>query len=256
MLAEMQKWLLSQADQLRTASPAGRLLLEQVVTSLGVVLVVSPGLRSSGLLTESDGVFTILVREQPRAGSLTQHQRFTIAHEIGHVLLIKKWDFRPPFSNRELYYQAEHLCNSFAGRLLVDPRLLIHQSLTSTFDAISAVCRLADICLVSREFVAREVVLLQPFLTFAQIAQGATEKEWLVEWCVRGDAPLRVARKKILRGESLDQAFMQWRQEVCPENTALLPSKVRLDRAAKRFLLATFQTKNPACMEPGRVEQD
>jgi hypothetical protein len=62
------------------------------------------------------------MREDLSSRSIAPHERFTIAHELGHYVLLQESDFRP--QRRAEYWLGERLCHHFASRLLIRSSLL------------------------------------------------------------------------------------------------------------------------------------
>lgn len=98
--------------------------VEDLVRALGIDLVLTPGLAASGEVAVHDGQAVIRVRQpEPRT-----RQRFTIAHELGHLLLHEPgasqdgvWFRDQKFSN---FNGFEAQANKFASELLM-PEFLV-----------------------------------------------------------------------------------------------------------------------------------
>jgi len=59
----------------------------------------------------------VLMRNHSRPSAISAHERFTIAHELGHHVLMRDTTFR---ARREAdYWLGEELCNRFASKLLI-----------------------------------------------------------------------------------------------------------------------------------------
>ena len=96
-----------------------------------------------------------------RAGGLGRplapHERFTVAHEIGHRVLLEECDFRP--ERRATYWLGEALCQHFASELLITPAMLGRVGEARDGAAlIGAVNELARRAEVSAEPAARALV--------------------------------------------------------------------------------------------------
>jgi hypothetical protein len=62
------------------------------------------------------------MRSHGRCAPLSPQERFTIAHELGHYILMRDTVFRP---QRDAdYWLGEQLCNRFASQLLIPDSLL------------------------------------------------------------------------------------------------------------------------------------
>jgi len=64
----------------------------------------------------------VLMRRGSLRAPIAAHERFTIAHEIGHYVLLREADFRPRRTSE--YWLGEDLCQHFAASLLLRPRFL------------------------------------------------------------------------------------------------------------------------------------
>jgi hypothetical protein len=95
--------------------------VEKIAQGLGVAVRFVPGLPCSGMVQSSDTSATISVR----VGEVPWRQRFTIAHELGHLMLHKLGEeFRDTdtFSGDQREWQA----NNYAADLLM-PLWLVEQ---------------------------------------------------------------------------------------------------------------------------------
>lgn len=97
------------------------------------------------------------MRQGSMSAPIAPHERFTIAHELGHHVLLHETDFRP--HRRSEYWLGEQLCQHFASRLLIRPSLLKEigepQSATDLIAAVNQVARRAQ---VTAEPAARTLV--------------------------------------------------------------------------------------------------
>lgn len=82
-----------------------------------------PSVGKKGALEKDGARFIIVVRSIDNGGWLLGLQeRFTVAHELGHYLVLRRSSFQP-MANRE-YWRLEEICNDFAAALLVPERIL------------------------------------------------------------------------------------------------------------------------------------
>jgi hypothetical protein len=78
----------------------------------------SSGSRGRGALREREGGMEIVVmRKHKRPSPIVGHERFTVAHELGHYFLLKESNVRPRRDAE--YWLYEELCNRFASTLLI-----------------------------------------------------------------------------------------------------------------------------------------
>lgn len=144
------------------------------------------------------------MRERPaQRRGLTPRERFTIAHEIGHYVLLQEASFRP--QRRRDYWLGESLCQEFASRLLIRPKVVeAVRPYGSSADLMAAVNQVARVANVSPEPAARALVahLDQPVAIGAFIldprrstkrlgfrAWWAENRQW---WGARGGRRLAV----------------------------------------------------------------
>jgi hypothetical protein len=145
----------------------------------------------------------VLMRRHTRPAPISNHERFTVAHELGHFLLLKETAFRP---RREAdYWLGESLCNHFASELLIpEPLLAGIREPTSSAQLASAVNAIALAAGVTHEPAARAVAahLATPVAlgTFRLDPRASTSRlgfrGWWVEnrrwWGARGGRRLAV----------------------------------------------------------------
>ena len=105
-----------------------------------------------------DGGWEVVVyRRRPAGPSLAPHERFTVAHELGHHVLLQESEFRA--RRRREYWQGEDLCQYFAAQLLLPERLLPElPEPIGTAELMSAINLLARRAGVSAEPAARALV--------------------------------------------------------------------------------------------------
>ena len=98
--------------------------LAVVCRQLGVGLRVAPadGQRRGALMRRGRSWEVVLMRRDVQPAAISAHERFTIAHELGHYVLLREAQFRPQRDAE--YWLGERLCNHFASRLLIPPRIL------------------------------------------------------------------------------------------------------------------------------------
>jgi len=133
--------------------------LTDVCRELGVGIRVVPAdsERRGALAQRGSGWEVRLMRADPRPSPITPHERFTIAHELGHYVLLQEASFLPQREGE--YWLGEKLCQQFAARLLIDPILLDRLPEPSTAaELMASVNWLAKRAQVTAEPAAREVV--------------------------------------------------------------------------------------------------
>jgi hypothetical protein len=119
--------------------------------------VQADGDRRGALVRRGSAWEVLLMRAHSRREQISSHERFTIAHELGHYLLLREAQFRPQ-RNAE-YWLGERLCNHFASRLLIPPRVLVDISEPAMADELAnAVNEVALRTMVTAEPAARALV--------------------------------------------------------------------------------------------------
>lgn len=108
--------------------------LEALCAKLGVEASESQEIVGLGLLTLEAGRFRIYYSD----GLRKTRMRFTIAHEIGHLLMLRsgKW---APTSGREL----ERICDLFASEILMPTKVFREQA--ASVDSLQGILRLSSV---------------------------------------------------------------------------------------------------------------
>ncbi len=119
----MRASLARRATELAGAGP-GAVEVERVCDELGLPLRIEPADgRRRGCLVHRDGGWEVVVFRARRSGpDLAPHERFTVAHEIGHHVLMEESGFTA--RRRREYWEGEELCQHFASCLLLPERLI------------------------------------------------------------------------------------------------------------------------------------
>lgn len=179
----------------------------EVCRQLGAGLRVAPvdGPRRGALVRSGRGWDVLLMRGHSRTAPIAPHERFTIAHELGHLVLRQEADFRP--QRRAEYWLGEQLCQHFASHLLIGSELLDRVvEPESTEELTAAVNWVARRAQVSPEPAARALIerIERPVAigTFLLDPLRATQRlgfrAWWVEnrrwWAARGGRRLAVYR--------------------------------------------------------------
>jgi Zn-dependent peptidase ImmA (M78 family) len=87
---------------------------------------------------------------------LSARERFSLAHELGHILLDQRFEWHP--AEGKEYYMCEEFCDIFAAHLLV-PELVLNGLVISTCkQANETLTMIVSQCHVSREVAARRLV--------------------------------------------------------------------------------------------------
>jgi Zn-dependent peptidase ImmA (M78 family) len=172
MTPDPHQWLLRRAVSLSRDSTRD---LKAIVNELGISVVKNASVGNGDVRKLVDGRYEIRV---PRAPVPQQRTRFTVAHELGHILLDQEWGLRP--SSAAEYWRHERWCDDFAGVLLVPVAAL------AAFDRdnpIESSRLIADRCRVSLPVVATRAVADATDMAFIDSR---------LERNVRGERVLRV----------------------------------------------------------------
>jgi IrrE N-terminal-like domain len=89
---------------------------------VGFRVAAADGPRRGALMRRGAAWEVVLMRRDPHPAAISPQERFTIAHELGHYMLMHQMAFSP--QRRADYWLGEDLCNQFASRLLIPDRLL------------------------------------------------------------------------------------------------------------------------------------
>jgi hypothetical protein len=98
----------------------------------------------------------VVMRRHARPTPITPYERFTIAHELAHYVLVRATTFR---ASREAdYWLGEELCNRFASRLLIPGSLLAALAEPeSSRELAASICSIAQTAGVTFEPAARVI---------------------------------------------------------------------------------------------------
>jgi hypothetical protein len=185
-------WLLKCADRLRD-NEGHAVDVAGLLAALNIEYRTVAGLNGHGeLRVGGDGAFSIVIKTA--AGKLLwdRQERFTAAHELAHVLLLRKWNYRPQRSDPREYFACERMCNRFAGRLLVSPAAVERIDYHSPQACLSGVRELATKCLVSLEVAAKELALTRPGVAICFVATS----ERLIVWGVSSIGTFKETRDR------------------------------------------------------------
>jgi Zn-dependent peptidase ImmA (M78 family) len=197
------EWLLDYANKLNPdgLSPLHiRRLLRSLEISLRKVTKRSGNKREAELHRLGPGQYCIyLTRTTNTPRPLSVRERFTLAHEIGHVLLDYKFNWRPT-SERE-YHLGERLCNVFAARLLVPEAALTGLAMADPQQGLATLTLLARRFRVSKEVAARriaEVFLRFGFVEGEEIPTRTQKRGFQIAWSTLDSARPGLTRRRKL----------------------------------------------------------
>jgi hypothetical protein len=147
MKHEFRHWLLERAASLSVADKTD---LKAIVRQLNVAVVRHESVKNGESRRLRDGRYEIRVAREKTSPNRI---RFTVAHELAHILLDREFGLRP--SSRSEYWRHEDWCDEFAGALLVPSTAL---AAFDRRDAIGSCRAVAENCGVSLPVVARRAI--------------------------------------------------------------------------------------------------
>jgi hypothetical protein len=130
-------------------------------------------------------------------------ERFTIAHELGHILVDRAKGAQP--STEAEYWKHEDMCNRFAGALLVPTAALKPRTTTKDPAAalLSELWRVSAQCAVSQEVAARRLVeqcVLATLLMVQHVTNSKGSAVLKVRWVASSDPEVSFARRQNIFG--------------------------------------------------------
>ena len=158
MKDELLDRLVGKAKELR-ASLRGPIQVSKLCEQFGIGIEKDKLLAVDGrLIKRPDGSLCILVKHDLTHDDLHPRQRFTIAHELGHYILLENHGMSSLTENNSEYFRVEKLCNRFAGALLVDSSMLEKTLWHDPYRICAQIAKVASVCRVSVQVVAREFI--------------------------------------------------------------------------------------------------
>jgi hypothetical protein len=198
-MPEMLPWLLRCADRLR-GEQRGAIDIGKLLRTSDIEVRTIESSRGSGSLGQGkDGRYIITIKQREGTLLWSPRDRFTAAHELGHFLLIKKWNFKPSPSERKEYFLCEQLCNRFAGRLLVDAKEVAAAKPSSANACQETVRRLARRFDVSLEVAARELAEQHTGIACCLVQELRSEPRNRLVWGVSSLRGLHVTRSRLMK---------------------------------------------------------
>lgn len=181
--------------------------LRRVLRRVGAALVVDEPRKSSShgsLFINGSDVRIVVRRDRPRA-SLSPRERFTIAHELGHFFIQRRFGVRPGSEGE--YWRIEGLCNRFAGRLLLPPSVVadaLSPSPNSSARLLWMARRLSGRHSVSFQVAGNEIVSYFNDASFFEIRDRPEDgRLGRVVWCAEGRQFVGGSGRLISPGDSL-----------------------------------------------------
>lgn len=201
MFDRERAWLLAQAASM-TASVTGAVPIEQLLAEHHIEVNIVVG-RGPAILRIKEPIgYTIdLPRHETTPYSPSSRERRVLGHELGHALLIDRFNLRPTTS-REIH-MVETICDDFAGRLLVPDRILNTDKLRRWSDIPRVIRTVASKNKVPMVTVAHRLSQLHPKLYIALLRPLNTElkaTKLRVVWSTGFDNDLDLHRARHVDG--------------------------------------------------------
>ncbi len=196
------RWLEECADHLiSTRWSRGPVDMVNLVQELGIELSFTPAAeneRGTGVAELlSNGAWRIKVKGVSKNHRyLNPRDRFTIAHELGHILLFKKFKLAPTSKSDNDYQACEQLCHDFAGRILIPSEYLrdiVADSPRSLYQQLSLKSKLLN---VSFAAIAHRVSTFVPNIALffgCEAKNQAQQDVFRVLWCAHSISGLQLS---------------------------------------------------------------
>jgi Zn-dependent peptidase ImmA (M78 family) len=212
---EIATWLFSTAEKLRTGAK-DTINVSELLQAYGVQVRFGVTERRSGALGQSnDGKWVAIIR-----GKNPTLDRFTIAHELGHFLLIKHLKFSPTIEDKRNYYFCEDICDQFAAKLLINYNDISALNIASSKVCLGQVRDIATRYQVSNEAAARSIIETHSRIgicAFEKTAVGCLRRLWGVS-SLSGISP-RYGKKRV-KLDSIKEEMRMWGAGILGKNVS------------------------------------
>lgn len=190
-------WLLQCAGRL-AAPQDSRLSVRRLLAELDITLAkrVDPNAKpgSGAMRSTVNGYEVILTRRTCEEAPLSPRERFTIAHELAHVLLHKRFQWFPII--RSDYQLCEDWCNLFASCLLIPDAAAQRCDVSSPTAALRALDAISIKYGVSRQAAAKKIAANRPnvgFFSGVKVQNSFGEPVIKLWWGVSSIAAIHLA---------------------------------------------------------------
>jgi hypothetical protein len=209
---EILDWLLKAAEKIVGKSDPPIPLLD-ILRQFDAQLVVSNKKTTSNSLAflQRDGQrYKITLERTDISAPLSSRELFSLAHELGHLLLIRQYNWQP--NTKQAHYETEALCHRFAGELLIPRKLVQRFNPVSARNAIQYLQVVMHQTGASAEPVARRFIECYQGLAFfsaRRIKNKAGEAVWCLWWGVSSHPGYSLKRAQHLSVESALGAYLE-----------------------------------------------
>jgi hypothetical protein len=201
--------LLLRAEAIRMRDSREPLNLIGLLRELGVTLSSSGeiGAKAQGLLRSHNDRWEIVLQSSYPTGTaqrLSGRDRFTVAHELGHLVLYRSGVAGP--RTRSDYWRLEEVCNWFAGQLLISDfeleGVFLSGKATTAAELLLKTKQLSKTLFISFEACARRVTewVVGSALVRVRVPSGDHPVP-VVEWATESKPWLIIGRGKRLTSD-------------------------------------------------------
>lgn len=185
-------WLLDLARRLGGEVPAP-IDLNGLLGSLHVDVEFVPNAKTPGITKPSTRSYKVVLPGSGDRERLSPRQRFSVAHELAHVLLDYQYGVRP--TDEDEHREVERWCDHFASQLLLPEKAIAEFRARTWREMYARISALAVLYQVSMEVVARRIALNKPSLVLARLNETTNrrgERVLRVYWCAGDKKGMRL----------------------------------------------------------------
>jgi hypothetical protein len=201
-------WLVDLARDL-TGDAVAPIDLGALLDSLRVDIEFCPDAKTPGVTKPTSRTYKVVLPGTASSDGLSNRQRFSVAHELAHVLLDYQYGIRP--TDEAEHREVERWCDHFASELLVPEKAVASFHARSWREMYERMSALAGMYQVSMEVVARRIARRKPTLVIARLSESTNirgERVLRVQWCAGDKQGLRIHRGTHISGDHSLGAFL------------------------------------------------
>lgn len=194
--------------QFRLEALGGPVDLETLARNWGVISIERHPISSAGMLIPSRRGYKVILNESHSRS----RQRFSLAHELGHLLLQKLQLSGTAPKNRDSGHsdEEEKLCDQIAAEILM-PRMVFYEDGWMEDWSLRGLRSLSDKYETSHEATAIRMVDLMPEEALMGVWKlSQVEGKLSLGWSHRGNTSYGVPSTKILAKERLELIGRAW----------------------------------------------
>ena len=204
-------------SEFRLEALDGHVNLETLAKRWGVISIERHPMSSSGMLIPSRRGYKILLNE----GHNRSRQRFSLAHELGHLLLQKLQISVTTPKNRSSGHsdEEERLCDQLAAEILM-PRMAFYEDGWMEGWSLKSLRTLASIYDTSLPATAVRMVDLMPEEALMGVWKVSEEGKPTLQWPHSGKTTYAIPSPSIVANERLELVGRAWNSLDIEEGTA------------------------------------